>query len=655
MNDPAPPSFDRGTTLRYLPGLDGLRGISVLAVLVFHHYFIFGTERGWMPGGFLGVEVFFVVSGYLITSLLLAERREKGQISLKNFWFRRARRLLPALYVLLAVVIAYSLLFLPDSIATLKGDVIAALTYTSNWWQIIANRSYFVTAGRPELLKHLWSLAIEEQFYLLWPPLLILGLRHLGRRRTLIAMYITIALSSILLAVISLHSVNFAYYATFTRLSGLLLGSVMAFFYAPYKIRNTPGRGARIALDAAGGGGLFALLATFGALHWLIGFHGFTFPEANTGNIDRSVFFGGFLIVDLATLLVIAAAVHPASDVGRLLAWRPLRWTGLRSYSLYLWHYPIFCVTRPTVDFRDLGHLHGWPVFVVRFVLTFGAAELSYRFVETPIRKGAISRYRQNLRESHGERRQRLARRGALVVSSLSAVVVILGAGLAGAQPQVEHIAGSSNGSAADPSAIAALRDATTTTTVPDPVTVPGTTAKGQPSTTTTTKPPAHLPKVLAIGDSVMLGSKHALEAAIPGIAVDAAVSRQFSQALTVMSSYKSQGLIPPDVVIHLGTNGTISSQNFDQMMQLIGPGHQVYFLTARVPRLWETEVNESIHAGVQRWKNAHVLEWRDYSGCHDDWFVNDGFHLQPPGQRGYAALVLSGLEGHPLTKCTGS
>jgi peptidoglycan/LPS O-acetylase OafA/YrhL len=653
VNTPAPTASDRGTTLRYLPGLDGLRGISVLAVMVFHHYFIFGSERGWMPGGFLGVEVFFVVSGYLITSLLLAERRETGKIDLKHFWVRRARRLLPALYVLLAVVVAYSLLFLPDSIATLKGDVIAALTYTSNWWQIIAHRSYFVTAGRPELLKHLWSLAIEEQFYLCWPPLLILGLRHLGRRRMLIAMYITIATSSILLAVISLYSVNFAYYATFTRLSGLLLGAVMAFFYAPYRIRNVPGRGARVALDVAGGSGLLALLATFGALHWLIGFHGFTFPEANTGNIDRSVFFGGFLIVDLATLLVIAAAVHPASDVGRLLAWRPLQWTGLRSYSLYLWHYPIFCVTRPTVDFRDLGHLHGWPVFVLRFGLTFGAAELSYRFVETPIRKGALSRYRQELRTAHGKQRQRLARRGVLVASSLSAVVIVLGAGLAGAQPQVEHIAGPSNGSAADPSAVAALQGGTSTTTAPEVSTVPGTGATGHASSTTTTTRPKSIPKVLAIGDSVMLGAKRALEADIPGIAVDAAVSRQFSQALSVMSYYKSKGLIPPVVVIHLGTNGTISNQNFDEMMQLIGPGHQVYFLTARVPRLWETEVNNSIHAGVQRWKNAHVLEWRDYSGCHDNWFVNDGFHLQPPGQRGYAAFVLSGLEGHPLTTCT--
>ncbi|MFM7224290.1 MAG: acyltransferase family protein, partial [Actinomycetota bacterium] len=189
-----PPPTTSG--LGYLPGLDGLRAISILAVLFFHHYFIFGATRGFIPGGFLGVEVFFVVSGYLITALILAERRTTGRVSLRDFWIRRARRLLPALYVMLAAVIAYSLLFLPDTIPTLKGDTVAALTYTSNWWQIVAERSYFIAAGRPELLKHLWSLAIEEQFYLFWPLVLTFGLRALGRSRTLVAMVVAAAIST---------------------------------------------------------------------------------------------------------------------------------------------------------------------------------------------------------------------------------------------------------------------------------------------------------------------------------------------------------------------------------------------------------------------------------------------------------------------------
>ncbi|HTL85391.1 MAG TPA: acyltransferase family protein [Acidimicrobiia bacterium] len=646
----------RPTTLRYLPGLDGLRAISVLGVIFFHHYFVYGSERGWLPGGFLGVEVFFVVSGYLITSLLLTERRESGRVSFKQFWLRRGRRLLPALWLLLGAVVAYSLLFLPDSIETLKGDVIAALTYTSNWWQIISHRSYAAQAGRPELLKHLWSLAIEEQFYLFWPPVLMLGLRKLGRQRMLTAIVLTAALSTVLLAVTSLQSVNFAYYSTFTRLSGLLLGSAMAFMFAPYRIKRLPGHGARLALDLVGAGGLALLLILFRV---------YTFPPANTGHFDRSVFFGGFLLVDIATLFVIAAAVHPASDVGRLIGCRPLRWIGVRSYSLYLWHYPIFCVTRPRVDFKSINSnsyfswldwaTHGWPILVLRLVLTFGAAELSYRFVETPIRHGAIGRYRRRLRESHGATRRVLARRGLVIAGSLILVGVVLGAGLASAQPQTTHFDPNQNGAAPDPNVLAQLRGsnpdpknhATTTTVAHDGK--KGGKAHRTTTTTTVPKPPPH---VLAVGDSVMQGAKNALQRTIPDIAVDAVTSRQFGEAVGVVGFYKQYNLLGPILVVHLGTNGTVTDGAIDQIMSLTQNVKHVYFLTARVPRVWEGEVNDTLHRGAQRFPGKlEVLEWRDYAGCHDDWF-RDGFHLTDVGQDNYAHFILSGIEGHPLTKC---
>jgi peptidoglycan/LPS O-acetylase OafA/YrhL len=622
------------TSLRYQPGLDGLRAISVLAVMFFHQYFVFGTERGWMPGGFLGVEVFFVVSGYLITSLLLSENRDSGRISLKNFWLRRARRLLPALYVLLAVVVAYSLLFLPDSIATLKGDVVAALTYTSNWWQIISHRSYAVTAGRPELLKHLWSLAIEEQFYLCWPPLLLIMLRVFRRNQIVAGMIIVALGSTILMAITAHYSTNFAYYSTFTRLSGLLLGSVMAFFYAPYRIRGTAAPRARAALNTSAIVGLVILFVMFRMYRYPV-----------TSLDSRSVFDGGFLLVDIATLLVIAAVVHPASDAGRIIGCKPLRWIGVRSYSLYLWHYPIFCITRPGLDFQHFGHLRGWPVFVIRFALSFGAAELSYRFVETPIRSGAIGHYVNRVKAAHGERKLRLERRGALVVGSCALVAIVLGAGLAFATPQVESFAGPSNGAAPDPSAIEALRGTTTTVT-------PNSEAASHTNGATTTTQPATSGKVLAIGDSVMLGAKPALMAEIPGIAVDAVKSRQFGEAVGILGFYGLHNIMPPVVVIHLGTNGVITAGAIDQIMSLTG-NRRVFFLTDRVPRVWETANNELLHSEVAKFKTAQVLEWRDFSGCHSDWFVpEDGFHLEPPGQHGYAMFVKSAIDGHPLTTC---
>ncbi len=623
----------------------------MLAVLAFHHYFIGGHEQGFAPGGFLGVEVFFVVSGYLITSLLLAERRATGSVSLKRFWTRRARRLLPALFALLAVVVLYALLFLPDAIGKLKADSIAALSYTSNWWLVISHQSYAAEAGRPALLKHLWSLAIEEQFYLLWPPLLMLGLSKLGRKRTLNTMLVVALASSVLMAVLASGSINAAYYSTTSRLSGLLLGSAMAFFFAPYQIRGRPGRGVRAALDAAGVLGLLVLLWTFAH---------FTFPVSTGG--DVSVFRGGFLLVDLATLLVIAAVVHPRSDLGPILGCRPLRWVGVRSYSLYLWHYPIFCVTRPGIDVP----LHGWPDLALRLVLSLGAAELSYRYVETPIRGGAIGRYLAGIRTANGANRKRAARRGALVALTSMLTVVGLGASLAIAQGQTPQIPGASSANAQDPGGTAnAQTFARLRAHSQVRPRLPGGTggsgrvggsggtgAAGRGGTggtggTGATLPATTIPptsdalshEILAIGDSVMLGAEQSLQYYIPGIFVDAKVSRQFWQATVVLQQYKNAGLLPPTIIVHMGTNGAFSDTDFDQMMAVIGK-RRVFFINAKEPRYWESEVNVRLTADVRKYPNAHLIDWHDFSSPHPNWFVSDQIHLTGAGAEGYAFLI---------------
>jgi len=615
----------------------------VLAVLAFHHYFVGGHEQGFAPGGFLGVEVFFVVSGYLITSLLLAERRETGGVSLRRFWMRRARRLLPALFTLLAVVVLYALLFLPDAIGTLKADTLAALSYTSNWWLVLSHQSYAAEAGRPALLKHLWSLAIEEQFYLLWPPLLLLALRRLGRRRTLITMVAVAVASSAMMAALVTGSVNAAYYSTESRLSGLLLGSTMAFFFAPYQIRGRPGRGVRAVLDATGLLGIVVLLWTF---------RHFTFPATTNG--DVSVFRGGFLLVDVATLLVIASVVHPRSDAGRILGCRPLRWIGVRSYGLYLWHYPIFCITRPGLDVP----LHGWPDLALRLVLSFAAAELSYRYVETPIRSGAIGQYFARLRTARGVRRQRVARRGIVVTVSASLAVIGLGAGLALTQGETARIPGASaanahdKGNSVDAKTIAALRaqQHTRATIRPAGGSGPtretrttghpgGTGAKGGANGTVTKPTSVFSHEILAIGDSVMLGAEQSLHYYIPGIYVDAKVSRQFWDATAVLQVYKAQGLLPPTVIVHMGTNGAFSDAQFAQMMAVLGT-RTVFFINAHEPRYWETEVNERLAADVQKYHNAHLIDWHDDAGPHPNWFVSDGIHLTGAGAEAYALLV---------------
>jgi hypothetical protein len=471
------------------------------------------------------------------------------------------------------------------------------------------------------------------------------------------------------MAVLATVNVDRAYYGTDTRMTGLLLGSVMAFGFAPYRIRGVPGRYARYALDAAGVLGLVVLAWCFANL------------TITAGEGTPSVFRGGFLLVDLATLLVIAAVVHPASDLGPALGCKPLRWVGLRSYSLYLWHYPIFCITRPGGagaggDFEHFFHLTGWPVFWLRIGLSFGAAELSYRFVETPIRGGALSKYVQRVRAADRGPRRRLVTRGIGLVASLMAITVLLGAGLATAQPSTPKIPGLDTASAqkdehpdrVDPRIALALRNATTTPSTHTRPTVPrttATTAKRPTATTRTTKPTAPrattaptappttagvsraaaLPtSVLAVGDSVMLGARRAVQRTIPGIVVDAVVSRQFGDAIRLLQGYADFKALPQVVVIHLGTNGAFSDGQFDAMMRVLGPNRRVYFLTAREPRSWEPIVNQRLHAGAQRWRNVKIIEWHDVANPHSDWFVADGVHLTGLGQQGYANLLRNSL-----------
>jgi peptidoglycan/LPS O-acetylase OafA/YrhL len=359
-----------------MPGVDGLRALAVAAVVLFH-----AGQEVW--GGFLGVESFFVISGYLITSLLLAEWAARGRINLGRFWLRRARRLLPALFVVIAATLAFAAVALPDEAPALLDDTIASLGYVMNWLLIVSGQSYFDPVVRPSLLQHLWSLAIEEQFYLIWPPLFILGMRLLGNRGLLLGI-ITGATASVAL-MMALYQPDAdpsrVYYGTDTRASALLIGAALALVWMPGRPPAADRPQVGRALDAAGLLAVVALLWSF-----------VTFDEYHP-----QLFPLGFLAVSLATAIAITSVAHPQAHLaGRLLGLAPLRWLGLRSYGVYLWHWPIFMVTRPYMDIE----LDGLPLLVGRLVVVAVLAELSYRFVEMPVRRGALDRL---LRRPHAQ------------------------------------------------------------------------------------------------------------------------------------------------------------------------------------------------------------------------------------------------------------
>jgi peptidoglycan/LPS O-acetylase OafA/YrhL len=603
--------------LGYQPSIDGLRAVSVVAVVLYH------ADVGWMPGGFLGVEVFFVVSGFLITSLLVEERHHSGAISLRQFWTRRGRRLLPALYLLLAVVSVASLLVYRDAAGRMGGDVLSAVFYVHNWWQIAQDQSYFAQAGRPPLLQHLWSLSIEEQFYLLFPPLLALALARFVRNRVVWVLVGLALASSVWMAILyePFTDPSRVYYSTFTRASGLLLGAVLALVWAPWRTRGRAAPSAGPALNVAGVLGL-ALIAWF-------------FTRVNA--FDPFIYRGGFLLLDLVCLVVIAVLVHPAASIGRVLGLPPLVWLGQRSYAIYLWHWPIFMVTRPELDVP----LTGWPLFVLRIGLTLGAAELSYRFVEQPMRHGALGDWWHRLRSSRGVERQFAVRRAATVGGVGLLLTVLIGWGLhaAASSPEREQLAVEAA------SALPGLEDGTTTTMSPEPGQAPPTTTSAEAAAVAgvSTPPATTATNAVAVGDSVLLGSKQQLKNAMPGITVDAEVARQFDTIVDVVRWYGSEGLMNGPLVVHAGTNGTFSDADVDRLFEIAGD-RPVLLVNAKVERPWEGLVNQRLEAAAGRHSNAVLVDWYSVAARHPEWFAADGAHLRPEGARALAELVRSNL-----------
>jgi peptidoglycan/LPS O-acetylase OafA/YrhL len=584
----------KGPHLPYRPGLDGLRAIAVAGVFLYH------SRIDWLPGGFLGVDLFFVLSGYLITSLLLVEWEARNRIDLRRFWLRRARRLLPALVVVVLAALVLAAIFTRDNLAHTRGDAVSSLLYYTNWHEIIANHSYFNLMGRPSLLQHLWSLAVEEQFYVIWPLLLVPGLVLLGRKRLPFLVVAGIAGSAALMWVLyNPTDPTRVWNGTDTRAFLLLMGIFLALVW-PYVERM---RRAVPLLELFGVAALVATILLFRQMH----------------DYDPTLWQGGDLAASFCFMVLIAAVAHPKTGLGEALGVQPLRWLGERSYGIYLWHWPVIELMRPGVDISWTGP----GVVVAQAAIVLTAAELSYRFVEQPIRTGSLQR-----RLAQRPRRLRLELVGAGAMGLIAAFAVLFVIPKA-----VNPITGYVN-----PQPVkAATKPSRTVTNPPSHQTVQHTGPTGQ-------QQQHALPsgRILALGDSVMLDCARPLRAALNHRArVDARVGRQIADTIDELNKLRKHHRLPKTIVIQIGNNGPLWYHDLVNLRHALRGIPDIVFVNVRNATSWQDESNHALSQWLRGWPAAHLADWYGHS---TNKMLSDGTHPWPYACGIYANLIKNTL-----------
>ncbi|MGB7980847.1 MAG: acyltransferase family protein [Candidatus Nanopelagicales bacterium] len=585
----------RGPALPHLVGLDGVRAMAVIAVVLYH------ADVPWIPGGFLGVDVFFVLSGFLITSLLLVEFERTGALDYKEFYLRRARRLLPALFAVLAVTAVLVATIAYDGAAAFRRDLPGALFYYSNWLSILTDTSYFEFIGRPPMLKHLWSLAVEEQFYLIWPAVALVAFRWRGARAVgwialggALASTAAMAVGSVIGQMPGAADPSRLYFGTDTHAMGVLVGAALAVVWRPGRTAPILARQAQAVICAAGATGLVLLVWMFMA----------------TGEFSGFLYRGGFLVVALVSAVVVAAASHRGVPFGRWVGSGPMRWIGQRSYGIYLWHWPLFLVTRPGVDLP----VDGVPAFAVRIVALLGIAEASYRYLEMPVRRGAMGRAWARIRDGD------LPRPSTAVWAGLAAagfLVVFTGFRVATA-PAV----------ASDPSAsqLAALA----------PATAP---LERDLARRNDAQGLDRRPQVSAFGDSVMLGASGTLGNDL-NLDLHAKVATQASEVGPLIAGLARAGELRDTVVVHIGNNGIVTESQLRGILDALADAERVVLVNVRVPRAWMKPNNALFAAVAQDHPDVVLADWAEASAEHRDFMVADGVHLTSRGAQAYTQLI---------------
>ena len=611
---------------RYITGIDGLRSLAVIGVIFYH---LMPTS---VRGGYLGVPVFFVVSGYLITDLLRQEWQRNGKINIKDFYFRRLKRLYPAMLVALIASSAYITLFQRNLLNNLRGIFTSSVLYWNNWWQINHQLSYFDRFGNESPFTHLWSLAVEGQHYLIWPIIFVLLMKFVKRKRTLfIILSIVTVLSALLMAILYVpgSDPSRVYYGTDTRLFSIWIGSGLAFIWPSNHLKEKIPKQAKQVLNLLGLISLIVLIVSF----FYLEAH-FTFT-----------YYGGMFLISVFAAILVAVTVHPGASFNRLLTNKFFTYIGKRSYGIYLYQIPIMIFYEAKVQtIAD----HVWRHVLIEIILILVISELSYQFVEKPLRYFNYRTTWSVLKKQFIAAKWNVQR----VMTYLSLAVVLVALFGILTSP-VNFVADSqksfqeqleANREVAKQTKHSQKGDKTTDSDSQAPLTEEEQALLEKYQITEEQYQQAKKLPITAFGDSVMLGSAMNLQEVFPQAVVDAEVGRQLYAAPDLLNSLKAQGLLNDTIILGLGTNGSFTDAQFDSVMQILGD-RKVYVVTVRVPtQRWQNEVNASLAKMAEKYPNITLVDWYGLSNDHEEWFLEDHVHPNETGRINYTALLAKNI-----------
>jgi peptidoglycan/LPS O-acetylase OafA/YrhL len=578
---------------RYIHSVDGLRAVAVLAVLLYH----LGID--WIPGGFLGVDLFFVISGYVITGLILDSIARSGTLDLRAFYLSRIRRLLPALVAMLVFTTLFIGVYAPETVRRFVADIPYVLSGSMNWALVSRQQDYFEAIGRPPLLQHTWSLAVEAQFYLIWPLVLLFILKYFGKKNIPYAALGIALASGIALFAYSVRidtqasAISHVYFGTDTHSIGLFLGSALAVSWQPQNLTKEISQRAQDFVDLIGVVGLLGLLSTFLFIN----------------ESDPTLYRIAFPLSALFGCATLISVVHPASRFAPILSARPLIWIGERSYGIYLWHWIVFQLTRPSIDLVG----DDWALYALRVLIVFALADISLRYIEIPVRRGYFELWFRGMkyRTKAVRLRQKLSTVAAILLTlaatSLVSINAIERADLIAAQEKQAAEAANEGG-------------------VDQVITN------------------ADTPGLWVTGDSVILGIRNVLAQYERIELINARVGRQISELVEVAKT-DQQFVGQSPVVLNLGNNNRLVESDVVALMEIVKNQPQIIVVNTAVPRSWKAENNALIRNVVSRYPNTTIVDWDQISSNHPEYFATDGVHLNPPGVNAYVSAIREVLQ----------